>query len=76
MRQALAAAGVDPKPYSGHSFRIGAATTAAKRHNQDAGMLEEFSLPNTERETGQCFKKASGVMAEFLSCFLLLCFFK
>lgn len=31
IRKALAAAGVDCRPYSGHSFRIGAATTAAER---------------------------------------------
>lgn len=31
LRKALAEAGVDPKPYSGHSFRSGAATTAAKQ---------------------------------------------
>ena len=31
VRQALTAARIDCKPYSGHSFRIGAATTAAKR---------------------------------------------
>ena len=30
VRQALTEAGVDSAPYSGHSFRIGAATTAAK----------------------------------------------
>ena len=30
LRRALEEAGVDPKPYSGHSFRSGAATTAAK----------------------------------------------
>ena len=29
IRRALLAAGVDASPYSGHSFRIGAATTAA-----------------------------------------------
>lgn len=28
LRQALGRAGIDPKKYSGHSFRIGAATTA------------------------------------------------
>ena len=31
VRQALTAANIDCKPYSGHSFRIGAATTAAKK---------------------------------------------
>ena len=31
VRQALRAAGVDTKGYSGHRFRIGAATTAALR---------------------------------------------
>ena len=31
VRQALTAARIDCKPYSGHSFRIGVATTAAKR---------------------------------------------
>ena len=29
VRQLLTSAGIDPTPYSGHSFRIGAATTAA-----------------------------------------------
>ena len=36
VREALAAAGVDHTPYSGHSFRSGAATTAAKRGIGDA----------------------------------------
>lgn len=36
IRRALAAAGVDPKPYSGHSFRIGAATIAAGQGVEDA----------------------------------------
>ncbi len=36
VRQALAAAGVDPKNHSGHSFRSGAATTAAKQGINDA----------------------------------------
>ena len=29
IRSALSRAGINAKPYSGHSFRIGAATTAA-----------------------------------------------
>ena len=36
VRQALQEAGIDSKPYSGHSFRIGAATTAAKEGVGDA----------------------------------------
>lgn len=35
IRRALEAAGVDPQPYSGHSFRSGAATTAAKQGVED-----------------------------------------
>ena len=31
IRLALVAAGIDPAPYLGHNFRIGAATTAAKK---------------------------------------------
>ena len=31
VRQVLSAASVDAKPYSGHSFQIGAATTAGKK---------------------------------------------
>ena len=36
IRQALAAAGVDAQKYSGHSFRIGAATTAAAKGLPDS----------------------------------------
>ena len=35
LRSAISHAGVDPSPYSGHSFRIGAATTAAAVGIQD-----------------------------------------
>ena len=36
VRQALEKAGLDPKKYSGHSFRIGAATAAAERGMEDS----------------------------------------
>ena len=36
LRAALSQAGVDSSPYSGHSFRIGAATTAARAGYQDS----------------------------------------
>jgi hypothetical protein len=40
VREALAAAGVDQSAYSGHSFRSGAATTAARYNHQDARLVE------------------------------------
>ena len=36
VRNALMSAGIDPKPFSGHSFRIGAATTAAQQGVEDS----------------------------------------
>ena len=36
LRSALPRAGIDEKLYSGHSFRIGAATTAARGGIQDS----------------------------------------
>ena len=36
IREAVATAGLDPTPYSGHSFRIGAATTAAAAGIEDS----------------------------------------
>jgi site-specific recombinase XerD len=36
IRSTLSQAGVDSKPYSGHSFRSGAATTAARQGVGDA----------------------------------------
>lgn len=36
VKQALSASGVDQTKYSGHSFWIGAATTAAKQGIQDS----------------------------------------
>ena len=36
VREALTVAGVEAKNYAGHSFRIGAATTAAQKGLQDS----------------------------------------
>ncbi len=36
VREALTAAGVEARDYAGHSFRIGAATTAARQGMQDS----------------------------------------
>ena len=36
VREALVEAGINSAPYSGHSFRIGAATTAAQKGVEDA----------------------------------------
>ena len=36
IRQAIKQAGMDPSKYCGHSFRIGAATTAAKSGMEDS----------------------------------------
>ena len=36
VRGAISAAGLDPTPFSGHSFRIGAATTAASKGVEDS----------------------------------------
>ena len=50
VKSALTTAGIDCRNYSGHSFRSGAATIAAKQgigdaNNQDARSLEEQCLP-------------------------------
>ncbi len=59
VRGALSRAGVDSSQYSGHSFRSGAATTAA--HHKDIGQVEEQCLPpiyqNAERTVAAVTKK-------------------
>ena len=66
VRDALAAAGVDEGNYCGHSFRIGAATTAAKRGVEDSviktlGRWESTAyfqfafLGNNLRDTPACW---------------------
>ena len=47
LQQALQSAGVEATAY-GHSFRIGAATTATKHGvDPDSGAVEKFGLPET-----------------------------
>ncbi len=48
MKDALDEAGVDPGQYSGHSFRIGAATTAAARGLEDSTVRRWKSLAYLE----------------------------
>jgi hypothetical protein len=55
VQEALQAAGVYPKKYSGHSFRIGAATTAVARGMEDSGhhhigKVEKSGLPGLHGE--------------------------
>ena len=50
VRWLLFSVGMDPSPYSGHSFHIGAVTTAQHAGRDavltDTGTVEEFSLPS------------------------------
>ena len=68
VRQALLAAGKDPAPYSSHSFRIGAATTAASRGVEDSlikilGRWESAAYHAALREN---FQRAFGWSVEDL----------
>ena len=44
VRKALEAAGIDSRKYAGHSFRIGAASTAARFPNQDSRSMGELRV--------------------------------
>ncbi len=51
LRQALGKAGIDPTKYSGHSFRIGAVTTAAEKGMEDSviktlGLRRSLAYPD------------------------------
>ena len=48
VRQALEKAGLDPKKYSGYSFRIGAATAAAEKGMEDSVIKTLGSLAYLE----------------------------
>lgn len=51
IKDALAVAGIDATAYSGHSFRSGAATIAAKQCNhQDARTVEELCLSTLHKD--------------------------
>ena len=52
VRQSLSAAGIDTKGYSGHSFRIGAATTAAMAGIEDSSIK---ILGRWESSAYQCY---------------------
>ena len=74
IREALTQAGINCAPYLGHSFRIGAATTAASQEIEDTtikmhGKVEEWSISTLYKDppgaTGKYLQKA-GVMRQIL----------
>lgn len=83
VRRALLSAGIDPKHYSGHSFRISEATTAARQGVEDstiknAWALEELGIPTVHTDSkgtyGQHLKEASGTVTTGSSLIsLVLC---
>ena len=69
MRTALAAAGIDPSHYAGHSFRIGAATTAARQGVQDSliktlGRWESSAYTVYIRTSRETLCAVSGLLAK------------
>ena len=58
MQKALSVAGIDASHYTGHSFRIGAATTALQAGVSDAKVK---MLGYWERSAYQCYLRTSRV---------------
>ena len=76
VKRALATAGIDPTRYSGHSFRIGAATSAAsgwhaRPHLQDAGQMGVLHLclvhPDSGRGVSVCIRQTPSTQTEYHS---------
>lgn len=64
VRQALGKAGLDASKYCGHSFRIGAATTAAKKGMEDSiiktlGRWRSLAYTHSQGPVGQLLKDPS-----------------
>ena len=70
MRQALSAAGMDTKGYSGHSFHIGVVTTAALSRVEDSviKMLGRWELSAYHRYLRTPRDSLAAVSARLMAC--------
>ena len=89
VRQALSQAGVDTVQYNGHSFRIGAATTAAQAGLSDSliqtlgrwkssAFISYIRTPPSRGDSGSCkarqaLASISGLVMSFLFLLLTIC---